>query len=103
MTKDQLEIDFAAANNAVHILEEAGDILGSADTMCLEFMEIQRHMWQGESAQRYLDISRYAGDKWKSRRNQLADIREGIRNAARRLYETELKALEIAERRDYEN
>lgn len=103
MTREQVEIDFAQANAAVAIMEESGDILGMADRLHEEFLEMQRCFWQGESAQRYQQLSLHVGDQWKNRRAQLLTIAEATRSAARRWYEAEMRAIEIIERRDYDN
>ena len=103
MTREQVEIDFAQANAAVAIIEESGDILQMADKLHEEFMDMQRCFWQGEAAQRFQQVSMHVGDEWKNRRAQLLTIAEATRNAARRWYEAEMRAIEIIERRDYEN
>ena len=102
MTREQLQMDFAQANAAVSLMEEAGEILHSADKLHEEYMEMQRCFWQGESAQRFQQLGVHVGERWITRRAQLLSIADITRNAARRWYEAELRAIEIAERRERE-
>ncbi len=102
MTREQVQIDFAQANAAVAIMEEAADILNMADRFHEEYLEMQRCFWQGESAQRFHQLGQHVGERWISRRAQLLAIAAATRDAARRWYEAEMRAIEIAERRERE-
>ena len=103
MTKEQIEIDFSTANSAAGILEDAESLMNSADAQFDEYQQMLSVYWQGDAAHQYYLVTRHVDEKWKSRKGQLAEIREAIRNAARRIYEAEMKALEIAQKRDYGN
>jgi len=102
MTKSQLYMDFTAAKaKASQLEEQASRLEKSVNSEYSNGVNTARGAWKGESA----DAFRRKADKVAAQTKQAAanmrKIATAIRQAAQTVYNAEMRALEIAEKRTY--
>ena len=101
-TRESIEFDFrkalGQADNIETIAERLGRLSGT------EFENTMQNLssgWKGESASQYLSKGSRLQEKMNGTVKELYSVASDIREIARRIYEAEMAALEIASRRTY--
>lgn len=101
-TRESIEFDFRKALSEADIIDEIAERLGTLSNNKFEnTMQNLAASWKGDNASSYLRKGEKLQSSMSRTSNELHSIATDIRTAARRLYEAEMAALEIAQRRDY--
>lgn len=97
-----IEFDFQKALTQAERLEEIGQGLNTlADTRLYNILQDVSANWKGENASSYLNKGSVLQNRITNTGTSLKSIAEEIRSMARRIYEAEMRNLEIAEERQY--
>ena len=106
MARSELSIrmDFAKAKAAAGRLDEIADNLtGTLSGEYDDSMDSVRQNWRGDSATLFLTK---AGELWDKVNKTASDLRAAadvIRRIAQNVYDSEMRALEIARQREYKD
>jgi uncharacterized protein YukE len=101
-TKLSIEFDFNKAMKDADKVENIANELKRLATQ--KFDDTMQNLavnWKGDNASRYLKKGEILGENMVKTANDLYNIAAEIRTVARRVYKTELAALEIAQKREY--
>ena len=97
-----IEFDFKKAANQADRLDDAADQLSRlSDNKFGNIMQGLAANWKGENASLYLDKGSRLQGQMDGTAKELHNIASDIRRIAKRLYDAEMAALRIAEKRDY--
>lgn len=102
-TRASIEFDFRQAMNEADRIDEIANNLGNLARV--KFNGTMQNLvtnWKGDSASLYLRKGENLEENMNKTSGELHSIASDIRAVARRLYEAEMRALEIAERREYQ-
>lgn len=102
MTRRMVEITFDEALRQASRIEACADDMDrvartNIPGICSEIGEA----WQGDSAGAYLTKVETSADNIAATANRLTEIAQTLRTVARIFRDSELAAIELAERRDY--
>lgn len=101
-TRESIEFDFHQAMAQADKIEGlAASLQTLADSKFQGTLQNIQVNWKGERAVQYLDKGNKLQLKMDTTADDLAGIAEDIRTIARRVYEAEMAALDIAEMRSY--
>lgn len=102
MTRTMVEITFAEALRQAGRIEAcADDMLRVSGTNLPEICAEIGDAWQGDSAGAYLSKVEISAGNITATANRLYEIAQTLRTVARIFRDSELAAIELAERRDY--
>lgn len=102
MTKQKLYCDFVQAIfKSSKIEKKAREIIRIADNGIASEIENIDSNWHGEASDVFIQKGRTIQSDLNDVANSLIKTAELIRKVAKRVYDTEMKALEIAESRTY--
>lgn len=101
-TSAQIRFDFSNALSQATKLEQLAEQTDRTVVREMEQqMEQMRSVWTGESARRFIQKSGEFSLQVEESAQELRKIAEDIRRIARIVYEAEMSALEIAQRRNH--
>ena len=101
-TRKEIEFDFQRAKEQAEKIDKIADRLRRISQN--DFGNSLQNLsagWKGESASLYLQKGSALQEKIEATANALYGVAEDIRTIARRIYEAEMAALEIAQERSY--
>ncbi len=102
MTRQLIEITFGnALTQAAHLDECAAEMTRVALSRLSDVEEEIRGAWEGDSANAYIQKMNMTEQNILATARKLESMASTIRRVAYIFRESELKAIEIAERRDY--
>lgn len=97
----EIRVDFQNAMNQARRLDSLADDIDQRVSSKLEDTAQSVHSaWRGDSANRYISKTQELRQQVRQTARSLRDIANDIRKIARRVYEAEMRALEIARRRN---
>ena len=101
-SRASIEFDFHKATAQADRLDTVADQLKMlSDNKFGGAMQHLSSNWKGENASLYLDKGGKLQEQMNATSRELYSIASDIRTVARRLYEAEMRALRIAEQREY--
>ena len=101
-TRESIIFDFRRALEQASKIEEIANNLSNLSGQKFEgTMQNLSANWKGENANLYLQIGEKLQEKMDVTVRELKDIASDIRTIAKRLYDAEMAALEIALTREY--
>lgn len=101
-TRESIEFDFRKALAQANKIEAIAERLGRLSGM--EFGNTMQNLssgWKGENASLYLTKGSRLQEKMNGTVKELYSVASSIREIAKRIYDAEMAALEIASRRTY--
>lgn len=102
-TRASIEFDFKQALSQADRIDEIADNLGNLAKVKFDgTMQNLAANWKGDNASLYLGKGERLQDNMSKTSGELHSIASDIRTVARRLYEAEMRALEIAKHREYQ-
>ena len=102
-TQKEIDIDFQMAMNEAGRLKEIAEGMGNlAKRDMADNLQSISMNWKGENASVYLRKGQELSDRIGDTASDLNDVAVLIENTARRIYEAEMRALDIANKRSYE-
>lgn len=97
----EIHFDFQNAMDQAKRLDSLADSIDRRAAGKLEdAAQIVHTAWKGDSAARYIRKVQELHGQVRQTARELRDVAEDIRRIARRVYEAEMRALAIAQRRD---
>ncbi len=103
-TRQSIEFDFRQACDQADRLDSIADNLSNlAKNKLGTSMQTLSQNWKGENATAYLGKGNTLQGNISASSSQLRGIASDIRTIAQNIYNAEMAALEIAERRSYNN
>lgn len=100
-TSDAIRFDFQTAMNEAGKLDDIANTIEKRVAGGMEHAEQNVHvLWQGTSATHYIGQAQELRGQVEKTVQELRLTAEEIRRIARRMYEAEMRALEIAQRHD---
>lgn len=101
-SESSIQLDFQQAKARADELDRiASDIQNLANRDVDDAMQQLSRAWQGEAASQYLQKGGQMKDKMMETVRRLNDTATTIRNTAQRIYDAEMRALELARQREY--
>ena len=101
-SESEIQMDFQQAKARADELEKvASDIKNLANRDMEDVLQQLSKAWQGESASQYMQKGAQMKAKMMDTVKRLTDTANTIRNTAQRIYNAEMKALELAKQREY--
>jgi uncharacterized protein YukE len=95
-----IEFNFAEAKVLAEALEKiAEDMKNLSSNKMAEIMSLMSSSWKGESASAYFTKVEALRSNIHANARRLENIAAGIRSAAKRIYDAEMAALQLAENR----
>ena len=102
MTRRMIEITFSEAMNQASRIEACADEMSTVARSNLPGTRSDSNLaWQGSSANAYLSKVDLSGNNIQTTANRLYEIARTLRSVARAFRDAELRAIELAERREY--
>lgn len=100
--KESIEFDFRKAKNQAKQLDEVADRLSQlSDRKFANAMQRLAANWKGENASLYLEKGGRLQEQMDGTVRELHSIASDIRRIAKRLYDAEMAAISLAQKRDY--
>ena len=100
-SSSEIRFDFQNAMEQAKKLDSLADNIERRVSNKLEEAAQNIHSaWKGDSATRYIGKTQELQQQTRQTARTLRDTAEDIRRIARRIYEAEMRALEIAQKRD---
>ena len=100
-SSSEIRFDFQNAMEQARKLDSLADNIERRVSNKLEETAQNIHSaWKGDSATRYIGKDQVLQQQTRQTARTLRDTAEDIRRIARRIYEAEMRALEIAQRRE---
>lgn len=101
-SRESIEFDFRKAEAQADKLDTVADQLTRlSDNKFGSAMQHLSSNWKGENASLYLDKGGRLQEQMDGTAKELHSIAADIRTIAKRIYEAEMRALRIAEHREY--
>lgn len=102
MTRQMIEITFGnALTQASHLEECADDMMRLANEKMGSIKSNVQYAWEGDSARAYIEKMNMTASNIVVTANKLRQTAKAIRKIAYTFRQSELRAIEIAERRTY--